>query len=109
MDIQVALEAAGRIFPWIDDESAATTDLDMFAGRPMTRFAAGHVRKLDVALVEFAVCARWKNARDICVTAYAGGVPHIMSAFDVRWGNDRPADTATRCEQSDSKGECAHE
>jgi hypothetical protein len=67
------------------------------------------VRTFDVILIEFAMRARGKNARDICMTFHARGISDIMSAFDLRGGHDRSLDTAARSEKSDCKGDGACE
>ena len=71
MHIQVALETGSRILARVDNESAASTDLHMSAGRPVARFATGHMREFDIILIEFAVCARVENSGDICVAIHA--------------------------------------
>jgi hypothetical protein len=109
MHIQVTLKAGGRILAWIHNQPPATADLHMLAGWPVARFATRHVCKFNVVLIKFPMGARWKNARDIRVAFHTRSVPDIMSAFDLRWRNDRSLDSAARSKKSDSKPDGACE
>ena len=54
----MALKAGGGILAWIHDEAPApAADTDMFAGRPVARFATGDRSELNVILGEAAMRA----------------------------------------------------
>jgi hypothetical protein len=85
MHIQMALKACAGIFSGINNKFAtATTTLDVFARRAVTRLASGHMSKFDVILIQAAMGAGWEEARNVCVAINARAISDIMSAFDMR-------------------------
>jgi len=85
VDFKVALKTRRRIFAGIDNElAAAAASLDVFAARPVARFAAGHRRTVQIVLVKASVGTRRKNTRDVGVAIGADSVADKLRAFDPR-------------------------
>ena len=84
MNIKVALKTGSRILAWIDNKfTASATDANMFAGRAVAGFATCDGGKPDVVLIETAMHAGSKSARDIGVAIHARGVADKVSAGDI--------------------------
>jgi len=83
--IQMALETNCRVLSGINNESASpSANSHMLARRAMTRFAAGHLRKLDIVFIESPMRARRKDPHNIRMTISARRVPHEMCARNFR-------------------------
>ena len=89
MDIEVALQATGRILARVVNEGPGACG-DMPAGGAMARFTAIDAGELNVIPAEFAVGAGGKNSRNVGVAIEAVFVPNKMSAFDF-WRSDHGA------------------
>lgn len=106
VDIQVALEAGGRILAGVDDEAAAAAaDFDMLTGGAVAGFAAGDVSEPDIVLIELSVGAGGENAGDVGVALDALGVADVAGAFDVRRRNDGPAHRSAGDEHQGQKNQ----
>jgi len=83
VNLQMASETGRRIFARVDNKPPAPTPRrDMFAARPVTRFAAGHARHLRALEVDTSVRAERKGARDVRVAVEAARVSDKGRAFD---------------------------
>jgi len=89
MNLEMALVAGRRIFPWIDNEfSASAAGRDVFAAGAMTRFASGHARPLEIVLVKPPMRAGRKNPSDVRVAVRAALVADKTRALNLRWSDD---------------------
>lgn len=85
VNIEMALEAGGRVFTGIDDEhSAPPAGRDVLAAGAVAGFATGQGGEFDIIFIKFAVDAGSKSSGDIRMAFNASGIPHEMRAFDLR-------------------------
>src|SRR5665213_4195307 len=87
LHLQMTSKTRLRIFAGIDDEliqSATAAHRNMFAARPVARFATGLAGHLSVLRMQSRVRAGGKGAGDIFMTVRAGLVPDECCAFDLQ-------------------------
>jgi hypothetical protein len=87
VDVEVTLKTRRRIFSRIDDQTPSAAHAHMFAARPVARFAAAHLRKVDVILIESPMRAQRERAGDIRMAIGASRIPDEMRPRNI-WRRD---------------------
>ena len=98
--LKMALEAGGSIFSRIHNELAsATAGFDVFAARPVARFAAALAGKFRAFNVQPAMRTGREHPCDIGVAIVAGFVARVSRSGNLRRGVNGPRNGRTRVQQ----------
>ena len=102
--LEMTVQARAGIFPGVYDKlPSATSNGDVFAARPMARFASRHSLRVGALEMKSRMRAGRKNACDVCVAVVASLVADKGGSFNCRWRHNGPFQAGAGDEQDTIK------